>query len=340
MDEPQRTDAQFQVSLALPWLLKLPDSTFEAQHGRNRYLLATKAYMTSVGETASDEAAVLFRPMSGQLTAAAGARVPGAMLHYTEATIGFFKQIRGPAVAEDDTKKVLAIARTCLNHFLDVYRFIARDTDVRPFSLREFHEVRAGRGLLVQSIVKRADGGGTLASGVYFDEKEPILLSSPPPLGDPAVTELREHLKAGHTPALSQLLLLNSEMYLQAGQTRLAVIDMNAALDVLVEQKAQMWLLHNGLSAADVNAKLEKKNTVAIMRDILLPNLEVPPGSDFPWDEWFGKHRHLRNRVVHDAYEPKPEEARESFDNVNRLCRFIRYPQIGTKDGHESQTRA
>jgi len=113
----------------------------------------------------------------------------------------------------------------------------------------------------------------------------------------------------------------------------LAVIDMNAALDVLVEQKAQMWLLHNGLSAADVNAKLEKKNTVAIMRDILLPNLEVPPGSGFPWDEWFGKHRHLRNRVVHDAYEPKPEEAQESFDNVTKLCRFIGSLQIGTKDG-------
>jgi len=333
MDEPQKTEAQFRISLALPWLLKLPDSTFEGRHGRNRYLLATKAHVTSVGQTAPNEAAVLFRPMSGQLTAASGAQIPGAMLRYTEAIIEFSKRIRGPAVAEDDASKVLAIAHTCLNHFLDAYRFMASDLGVRPLSLREFHEVRAGRGLLVQSTVQRRDGGRTSTSGVYFDEEDPIILGSPTPIGDAAVAELQEHLRAGHTPALSPLLLLNSAMYLQAGQTRLALIDMNAALDVLVEQKAQMWLLRSGQSVADVNAKLEKMTTGRIMREILLPNLDVPTGSDFPWDEWDRKHRHLRNRVVHDAYEPKPEEAQVSLDNVSRLCRFIGSLQIETKYG-------
>jgi len=332
MDEPQRTECQFRISLALPWLLKLPDSTYEGRHGRNQYRLVTKAHVTSVGNAVGEGASVMFHAMSGQLTRATGAQVPGAMLRYTEVVIDFFKKIAGSAVSQDDRKRVITIACRCLNHFLDAYRFVAKDFEVRPLSPKEFHETRGGRGLKVQSNMKRSNGHGTLTSGVFFDEKNPVILGGTTSIADAAVDELREHLRAGHTPPLSPLLLLNAEMYLQTGQTRMAVIDASAALDVIVEQIAQMWLLRNGELLTDVDRKLEKMNTVVIMKDILLPNLEIPVDSDFPWENWCKKYRVLRNRVVHDAYEPSPDETQECFDNISRLCKFIGSLQIGTKD--------
>ena len=68
------------------------------------------------------------------------------------------------------------------------------------------------------------------------------------------------------------------------------------------------------------------------VQQILLPNIEMPPGADFPWEEWREKYRALRNRVVHDAYEPTSQEAQDSFDNVSSLCRFLESLELHTKE--------
>jgi hypothetical protein len=323
MDEEEKSEVQFSISLALPWQLRVPDGIFEGRHGRNHYALATKAASNRVGNSVPVQPTVLFRVMSGELTSAAGAHVPGAMLCYTEVTITFLKRVPHAAIETEDTERVIASAHKYLNHFLDCYRFVAKDTDVRPLNRREFHEVRAGRGLRVQSKVQRPDGTGTLMSGVYFDENDPIVLGSAGPIDAQALTELRQRLKEGHAPRLDRLLLLNAEAYLKSGETRLAVVDMNAALDVLVEQKAKIWLVQHAHSASAASEVLGKMNTTVIMRDILRPILHVPTPADFPWDEWYQKHRLLRNPVVHDAYEPTVPEAAESFENVSKLCEFL-----------------
>lgn len=324
-----RNKAEFRITLSLPWLLRLPDLTFEGKHGRNQYRLFTKAVLDRDGDEEERDPRVAFRAMTGEITEAKGAHLPGAMLRYTEVSIGFFKRIRGTAVCKEDFDAVITIAHGCLNHCLDVYRYMTKDTEVRPLSNSEFHQVRAGRGLLLQSKVETGSRG-KLTSGVFFNEADPISLGKHTAVDEETVLELRAHLKAGHTPALSPLLLLNAQTYLRTGQTRLAVVDMSAALDILVEQKARAFLIHSDGDPDDVSERLERKTSGAIMHEILLPNMEIPPEADFPLDDWLGKHRHLRNRVVHDGHEPTAQEAKECFENVSRLCGFLSSLEIQT----------
>ena len=115
MRKRKRKEAEFRISLALPWLLRLPDSTYKGTHGRNQYLIVTKAEVKESAETEEGAGRVAFQPMTGELTRAAGAHVPGALLQFTEVRLGFSKRIQGAAVEQEDFNKVLAIAYGCLN---------------------------------------------------------------------------------------------------------------------------------------------------------------------------------------------------------------------------------
>ena len=323
-----KVKADFRISHLLPWALRLPDSTYECTDGHNHYSLTTKTHESTIGEDTTEGATFMVRAMTGQITEASKTHIPGAMLRYTEVTITFSKKIPESAVRQADIKDVLSLAHRFLNRFLDCYRLITRDSEVRPLTRAEFHQVRGGRALSVWCNVKRSNGTGTLGAGVFFDEENPIVIGNSKPLTESEVTELRKHLRAGEIPALAPLLLLNAEMYLRSGQNKLAVIEMNTAFDILVEQKAKALLVHLGQTPSDVENELERKNTTAIVKTFLLPNIDPPSANDFPWDEWYTKYRPLRNRVVHDGYEPEVEEAQNSLANLRKMCNFISSLQI------------
>lgn len=325
----------FEISLALPWLLRLPDSVLRCKVGRSEYLLVTKAHVTEIGASKGDHPGISFG-LNGTLAAAKGADVPGAMLRFTEVLLKFSKRLHTDLVRPEESRRAAKAAHKFLNYFLDMYRFTTRDPDVRPLTSLEFHDFRAGRGLLLKSNVVRAGGKCESAVGVIMHEQDPVVLGTSPVLPKPEFNDLRRHLEHGDIPRLSSLLILNAAMHIRASQTRFAVIDMNSALDIIVEEKAKIWLIHNGCSASEAESQLERRNTRAIMQDVLLPTIKVPADDQFPWDQWCAECRDLRNRVVHDAYEPTLEEAQRSYDTIEQLCRFLSSSPEG--DIHERGT--
>jgi hypothetical protein len=316
-NEPKSVEAAFQVSLALPWLLKLPDAEYHAKRGRDEYVVRTKRHVLAVGSHDSPEPSVMFDQRTGELASATGAHVPGAMLRHTEVHIGFFTRVPSMDMDHQRRDRVIVLAYQALNHFLDVYRFAAGDTDIRPLSFREFHQVRAGQALFVQCHMREGEHG-SLSRGVVFEDDDPMVLGKPATLAEAELTEFRERLRLGHRPVLGRLLLLNAQMYCSSGQTRFGVIDMNAALDIVAEQKAGKCA-----EPAVPVERLERMTTVAIMQEVLLPRVDRNHQIHTVWADWFGTFRQLRNRVIHDAYEPTLDEAERSLDNISHLYELV-----------------
>ena len=113
---------------------------------------------------------------------------------------------------------------------------------------------------------------------------------------------------------------------------------MNAALDIVAEQKAFEILLARDMAEDEARAKLEPMSTFAILRTFLIPAMQLPDDSPRPWTQWLETHRKLRNRVVHDAYEPTIEEAEESLRHVSKLCVFLRTLAVCVEDEDEGES--
>lgn len=323
--------AYFEVSLALPWLLHLPDLEFVCKIGPNDCRLLTKAHIAEAGQPHGDKPQMAVGLNTGAIMIGKGVHLPGAMLKYTEVFIRFSKILKTESVTQEDSREVTTVARDFLNYFLDVYRFTVKDSEVRPLTVIEFHEFRGGRGLLLKSNVRHDDRHGEATFELVLNREDPFVFGQVPLLTEQQTKELRQHLESGDVPRLSPLLLLNARMQIRAGQRRFAVIEMNSALDIVVEEKAKLWLINNGCSEIQAESRLEWKNTKAIMKEILLPTLKVPDDWEFPWAEWCTECGPLRNRVVHDAYEPSREEAERSYEIISKLCLFLNGLELEVK---------
>ena len=78
--------------------------------------------------------------------------------------------IDADTVSPEENNAAKNFAHELLNQFLDVYRFVRRDPEVRPLTVAEFHQFRGGRGLLVKSNLRHPDGRGQLTSVLAFHE--------------------------------------------------------------------------------------------------------------------------------------------------------------------------
>lgn len=321
-------EVEFRFTLALPFHLRLSDAGYEGNLGRNAYLLHTKSIYSPIGEDNTSPGKLAFKPFTGELTMATGAEVPGALLRYTLVCVQFWKKLSRSDLDENDCVKALAQAHRYLNHFLDIYRFLTQDTEVHPLTRREFHQVRAGRALHRSVHLKQGEKA-QLQFGIIFDEDDPITLGPPVPLEDSVQVEFRRLLKSSVVPALPGLLLLNAESYLRSGEERLAVIDMNAALDIVMETVALSLLEAKGTPRNVARDMLEGMLTRRIILEIVDPGLALDIKSDPDWIAWDASCRMLRNRVIHDAYEPKAGEASESLRVIRALCAKVgmKYPE-------------
>ena len=315
MAEVERKMVEFSVSLALPWLLAVPDQSYDCRFHTNHFHVSTR----QIVEKREGESGFGIMVNTGAITNPSSAQIPGRMSAYSEINITFGLEVAEVPVPHEEIKRVIDLAFHLLNYFLDVYRFITKDAGVRPLSRPEYHEVRAGRGLLVKSLF-REGGKGILSSGVAFGEDTPATLGESRLLPAEQQEEMKERLAAGQMPLLSPLLLLNAEMHLRSGQTRFAVLEMSSALDIRAELVAEMILLHDGNAKEVVTARLEPMNTRRILQEIVWPTLEPGQAPPPEWPEWRDKHRLLRHRVVHDAFEPGREEASECMACTRALC--------------------
>jgi hypothetical protein len=317
-----RLEAEFIVTVALPYYLRIPDTAFHCP----QYNLSTQLQEQSIGDPAKaphlegrDTAFVCYRVATGELTGAKGIETPGAMLRYTLVSIAFRRIIDRPDISEAHEQQIINIVHKYLNHFINVYRIISGDIEVRPLTKAELCKVRAGRGLHMRATIHHGNSD-TLQSGIIGT---PFIARGLDLLTQTQIEEIRTKLESNQTPLLAPLLLLNAESYIYTGEHKLAVIDMNTALDISVEQKALHLLVKEGMPDDEARTKLEKQLTVQIVENILLPKITANDKDKFPWIEWKDKFRPLRNKVVHDGYEPTAAEAIASLETVSKIFWFI-----------------
>jgi len=338
----QPINVQFVATFALPYALRLPDAVYKCRYSKHEFTVETRWVHESfghsnkeskkgppsdqnVGGTGDEDLVtgkIMFHAATGRLTLADQAYVPGALLKYTIVQVGFSRRLKGPKVTEADNLSTRDYVHKFINHFLDIYRFIANDDTIRTLSRTELHQIRAGQAFHLQSNHIVA-GHGKFSMGVIFDESDPMMVGGARSLDEGQLATFRTKLIANEKPAIPALLLLNARGYLRSADFRLAIIDMNAALDIVVERKAVELLVSQGRPHEEAEDELEPKSTSSIIKNLLLPHilLEVRPTE--AWDEWLSTHRRLRNKVVHDGYIPTQAEAQSSFDNVERLCNYF-----------------
>ena len=117
----------------------------------------------------------------------------------------------------------------------------------------------------------------------------------------------------------------NAESLVRRGELRLAIVDMNAALDILVENRGIEILQADGSTVEAATGMVEALTTHQVMNQILIPNIREQNITHDPrWADWTGIFKLLRNRVVHDGYEPSVGEATASLTAIRALMGFVR----------------
>lgn len=311
------------IRLALPFLIRLKDGAYRCKQGNNEFLLHLQSIKTDLvdekvksSEGDSEESKVLTRPSTGKLTEAVAAKVPGAMLQYSLVTLQFWKRgaIKSNETQAETNEKNIALAHEFLNRFINVYRFITSDIEAHPLTRRELSEVRANQtlGFRINSPQQ-----GKLIMGTYFGEHG--FTSVPQPFGDDEHQRVTQMLLNGVEPPVVDLLLLNSRAFLRDGERRLAVVELGAACDIDVEQVTMNILRLRGELSDEMRQRLEDSFTRQIARDRLQPIINEDLINSTPYTEWDATFRPLRNKVVHDAYEPTSAEAEKALQVIESL---------------------
>jgi hypothetical protein len=268
---------------------------------------------------------------TGSLTVApatGAVKVTGALesLHggarYTELGVRFLFRVIDEELTEEKIQRLPEQARLFANYFLDSYRCLFGDSWVYPLSEGEFYRPRHGKSVQYRAQIRRGDKGEERI-GATFGPSGSRLRGMPNYAADEQ-GRFRELLLSGTRPALPDLLMLNARRYLDLGEFRVAVMESAAALDVEVEVKAHKQLVKGGMSSGEAQAKLEKVPTKNIVEQILEPAFSQSVVKEPEWAQYVDWFRPLRNKVVHDAFEPSRSESEDCVRLVGDLLVFFR----------------
>jgi hypothetical protein len=318
---------EIRIRLALPFQIRLKDGTYRCKLGKDEFLLHLRSIKTDLvngkvksAEGYSEGSRVLTRPSTGELTEAVAAKVPGAMLQYSLVMLQFWKRgtIKSKETQAEINEKNVALAHKFLNRFINVYRFITSDIEAHPLTQRELSEVRANQTLNFQIDCPQQR---KRVMGTYFGEHG--FTSMPQPFGDDEHQRVTQMLLEGVEPPIVDLLLLNSRAFLRDGERRLAAIELGTACDIDVEQVTLNMLKLRGELTAKMKESLETNSTRWIAREILQPIINENIINSAPYTKWNNDFRPLRNRVVHDAYDPTPEQAEAALQVIESLHAFL-----------------
>lgn len=330
MLEKKKPKQEIRIRLALPFLIRLKDGTYQCRMGKNEFLLHLQSIKTDLTkentkstEDSSQESRVLTKASTGELTEAVGAKVPGAMLQYSLVTLQFWKRstIKSNEM-QDEINKNIALAHKFLNRFIDVYRFITSDIEAHSLTRGQLFEVRAGQTFHFWMNCLEEDGlKGKLIMGTDFGEHG--VMPIPQPFGDNDHQRITQMLLEGVEPPIVDLLLLNSRSFLRDGERRLGVIELGTACDIDVEQVTLNMLKARGELTDKMRERLENNSTRWIAREILQPIINEDTINSAPYTKWDNDFRPLRNRVVHDAHDPTPEQVEAALEVIESLHAFL-----------------
>jgi hypothetical protein len=309
-------EQKVEVCLACPFVLRLKDGDYPCKLGKNTFSLkiaASKNDYIDKSETKdnlTNDSSFIIESVTGKITQAIGVSIPGMTSQYSFITIEYFKKILRIVDAQVEQDRDLKRSLKFLNYFIDTYRYVTQDVEVHPLTYKEFTDIRAGQSLSYSVISPQTN---TYTSGSIFGAG---ISTSFLPFGDNEHQQIKQLLSNGTQISTVNLLLLNSKAYLKHFELRLAGIELGSAVDIFVEKMAANIISNNNLGD---EFNLEKMNTKPIIEKIINPfvnNTLSDTDSYIQWDNYF---RDLRNKVIHDAYEPKQDEVEKAIGIVDTL---------------------
>ena len=322
--EMPKRQIEVRLSLALPFVIRLEDGAYHGYLTNNEFLIHLKYRSINLGEDTTQESSFAHKVSTGELTEAHNINVPGAMLQYSFVTMQFWKRVS--SLSNNEEKIIQNSITRChkyLNRFIDIYRFLTLDTEVHPLTIAEFHATRTGQSLHYWI---NCNEEGKLIMGSAFGE--PGISTIPKPFGAEIDTRIRDMFEAGAQPPIVELLILNAKSYLEKGEYRLAVIDLGTALDVNVEQVTIDLLKQRGELTDQKVKELERLTTKLTIENILKHVIEQDITKSKEWILVDNKFRTLRNKVIHDAYEPTQKEVIEAMEIVRSFQKLLNEAKI------------
>jgi hypothetical protein len=313
--------ADFTVRIALPYLLPLRDGIYpvhqlDGESANVRLERTTRI----IGKPDGDGPQVAFSFPTGDLVGAEGFDLPGMPLAYTIATVLMHATLDHDP-DDDDLREVQGAAFRAIRRLVDGYRFLSRDVEVEPLTTKQFFEIRAGKPLVLRAVI---NCGEKKFSDTYLalDPQRPIQ-GPPEPLDQDFHTRLIAGLTSGEEPPLPGLLMVDASAALARGQTREALLDASAALDVITAQQTIALLERRGEHAEQAEVRVEGRTTKQLVLRILSAHLGAELTESSQWVVWDTTVRPLRNDAVHNGRGPSVLATRDALRAIADLMRLL-----------------
>jgi len=110
---------------------------------------------------------------------------------------------------------------------------------------------------------------------------------------------------------------------LSRGQTRQALIDGSAALDITTAQLTISLLERGGMSTDEAEAKVEGLATKQLVLRLLSAKLGAPLTESTQWSAWDTKVRQLRNAAVHTGTAPPLRATADALRSIANLIDLL-----------------
>jgi hypothetical protein len=306
---------QSRLTIELPFVILLPDGAYSGRSGPSRYTVGLELIASLTGDSDKDNGVVI-APYTGQVVdVGVGVEVPGAGIRHTRAYVEFAMALNGLELAAAEKRSKLLSAKL-LNCFLDSFRVLFNEPRVYALSPSEMFSARYGYAPRWWF-----DVGRHIQRGVTFGDY-PLHVTAVGAQRPEQVDLFRKQLAMGPPPLVDSL-LMDSSTYLMRGDNRLSVVTTGCAIDICVEDAALSLLARAGKLDRRSRDQLESISPTAIMRDYIAPLCGDSIPSNPCWLTYTQQIRPLRNKCVHDAYEPSTEEAESSLCVARSLASLL-----------------
>lgn len=216
------------------------------------------------------------------------------------------------------------LAIRIVNRFLEVYRFNSKQYHVKLLTGREVQFDYILAFMLNENPPSSPTSNFTtkLVQITYGGD----LLPQINPLPNKIVSDIQTQLKSLQGVPLSENLLLNAYNYLNQGEYRLTVIEVETAFEAAIYQHLRKYFRNNLDSLIEAETKAQNKFTNLIKSKFCRPAFgdKIFHEKTTEFKVWRSKVMELRNNLVHGKIDTvTKEEAKDAIQTIEDTLNYL-----------------
>jgi len=216
----------------------------------------------------------------------------------------------------DRIQPVFEAAVTAINRLIAVYRYVTQDTYIPLIKTEEVINT-----FQIGNCTVNADGALIGTGRDMINDFR--LTNTRTDYDDAAHLDIQAMLVSGAIIPLHEEYIMNARAFLEEGNWRMAAIEAQTGFEVLVAYKIRDYYSSAGRSSSQINGILQSG-----FRNLISAHLPRATGKSFAtgepnYDQWYHDSYLLRNRVVHEGYSPKPQEAVDAVLGVECVLEYL-----------------